>query len=95
MGRVRLLSPKYEAEVTAGRLAPRLSTLKGARLGLLDNDKPKADRLLEHVAGLLHERHGVSGFTRVRKGSATKPAEEEHIRRLLAEADAVVTAIGD
>jgi hypothetical protein len=47
------------------------------------------------VAGLLRERHGVGGFLRVRKGSATRPAEEEHIRRLLGEADAVVTAIGD
>ncbi len=95
MARIRLLSPTYQSAVPAGRLAPRLATLGGARVGLLDNDKPKADRLLEHVAGLLREHYGVREFVRVRKGSATKPAEEEHIDRLLAEADAVVTAVGD
>jgi hypothetical protein len=95
MAKLRLLNPKYEGEAPAGRLAARLASLEGARIGLLDNDKPKAGRLLEHVAGLLRERHGVGGFLRVRKGSATRPAEEEHIRRLLGEADAVVTAIGD
>ena len=93
--KVNLVSPVYEATTTRAALAPRLSSLAGVRVGLLDNDKPKADRLLEHVAALLGERHGVREFVRVRKGSATRPAEPEHVMRLTREVDAVVTAIGD
>lgn len=95
MAMVNLVSPRYESRAAARSLAPRLATLAGARVGLLDNDKPKADRLLEHVAALLQERHGVRELVRVRKGSATKPAEPEHLARLRKEVDAVVTAIGD
>jgi hypothetical protein len=95
MGTVKLVSPVYEARATAGSRAPRLASLAGARIGLLDNDKPKADRLLEHIATLLEHRYSVAGFVRLRKGSATKPAEGEIIARLLRETDAIVTAIGD
>lgn len=36
---------------------------------------------------------GVREFVRVRKGSATRPAEPEHVARLLKEVDAVVITL--
>jgi hypothetical protein len=96
MSPIRLLSPLYEEPPAAsGALAPRLATLAGARIGILDNDKPGAARLLDHVAALLAERHGAREAVRVRKASATRPAEAGDLERLQAGADAVVTAIGD
>lgn len=75
-------------------IAPRLQTLKGARLGLLDNTKKNADRLLAAAGAILMRDHGVAEVVSRRKVSSSPAAPEEMIDEL-AGCDAVINAYGD
>ena len=77
------------------RLAPRLESLSGARGALLDNRKGNADRLLEHLGGLLRERYGVAEVQQVEKFIYSRRAEPDLLERLANDYDFVVTAVGD
>jgi hypothetical protein len=90
-----LISPVNEATVAESALAPRLSSLQGKRVGLLDNSKSKADRILETVAVILDTRYGFSNIVHHRKPSASKPASPEAITDLAATCDLVVVGVGD
>ena len=69
--------------------------MRGARLGVLDNGKGNADVLLERVVGALRGRYGIVPVITRRKLYPTAPAADEIIDALAAEAECVVTAIGD
>jgi hypothetical protein len=90
-----LISPVNEATVAELALAPRLSSLRGKRVGLLDNSKSKADKMLETVATILNARYGFSDIVRHRKPSASKPAAPEVIEELASSCDLVVVGVGD
>jgi hypothetical protein len=90
-----LISPVNEAEVAESALAPRLSSLRGKRIGLLDNSKSKADRILQAVAAILNTRYGFTNVVHHRKPSASKPASPEAIKELATTCDLVIVGVGD
>jgi hypothetical protein len=90
-----LISPVNEATVAESALAPRLSSLRGKRLGLLDNSKAKAGKMLDMVAAILDAQYGFSNIVRHRKPSASKPAAPEAITELASSCDLVVVGVGD
>ena len=65
-----LVSPRNAAMPAESSLAPRLSGLHGKRVGLLDNSKAKAGRMLDAVAAILHAQYGFADIVRHRKPSA-------------------------
>ena len=79
---------------TDTRLAPRLQSLAGMRVGLLHNTKPNASVLLSAVGDELR-RHGVASSTMYAKGYFGTPVEESQIRSVARDCDLVVTGIGD
>jgi len=56
---IRLYDPTAEPRVIAATLAPRLTSLAGKRIGILDNSKANAGVLMLAVARTLQERYGV------------------------------------
>lgn len=74
--------------------APRLATLAGARIGLLDNRKPNAALLLSALGELLREHYALVAVEPRSKFIYSRPAAPEIIDEL-AGCDAVITAIGD
>lgn len=75
--------------------APRVASLAGKVVGVLDNGKPKSDVLLRAVQELLRSEAGVADFVVVRKASAYRPAPAADLDDLAQRVDAVVTGIGD
>ena len=75
--------------------APRVASLRGARVALIDNSKHNADRFLDVIAALLVSDHGVAGIERYRKVSASVPTPPEILARLLEGADAAVHGVAD
>jgi hypothetical protein len=75
--------------------APRLTSLAGKVVGILDNGKHKSDVLLREVQELLRSEAGVKDFVVVRKASAYRPAPAEQLDDLARRVDAVVAGIGD
>ena len=76
-------------------IAPRLPKLEGIRLGILDNTKWNANKLLRSLLAGLEEKHGISKTNDYRKESFSKFADPKLIREIAQANDAVVTAIGD
>ena len=91
---LKVLDPRQSPEGEALRLAPALSSLHGAVIGLLDNAKIGTARFYDHVADILRAEHGVREVIRSRKSDATRPAPAQIIGQLSG-ADAVVSGIGD
>ena len=77
------------------RLATRPASLRGLRLGLLDNSKPHADLLLEGVLEELQRELEPSTVVRRRKPGAGIPGPEALLDELCAQCDAVIVAVGD
>ena len=75
--------------------APRVKKLEGLRLGLLDNTKWNANKLLRGVRDRLAEKHGFSAVNYYKKESFSLSATSELIAKIAAENDVVITAIGD
>jgi len=83
--------------VDAGHIAPapRVAALQGLRLGILDNTKWNAGRLLRKTAALLGESHGFAAVNYYRKESFSMAADPALIAAIAADNDIVLTAIGD
>jgi hypothetical protein len=91
-----LLDPTGDGDgSTDTRLAPRLRSLSGLRVGLLDNTKPNAWVLLAAVADELRHDWGVRSATRYAKGYFGTPVEESQVRLIREGCDFVVAGIGD
>ncbi len=92
--RQTLVDPTTQPSIPEFVAAPRLESLVNRRVGLIDDAKDGARELLEEIADVLRERHGVSDVVYHRKPSASKPAEPEVIAEMARDCDYVVVAIG-
>jgi len=88
-----LVNPRNERKLTAAR-APRLSTLAGKTIALLDISKPGGSVFLDRLERLLLEHHGVARVVRESKPTYTKPALPQVLERLRT-VDAVIEALAD
>jgi hypothetical protein len=89
-----LMSPLGRRIAERNPIAPRLGSLTGTRIGLLDNTKKNADRLLAAVGTILVRDHGVAEVVSRRKVSSSPAAPAPMIDEL-AGCDAVINAYGD
>jgi len=90
-----LVNPTTEPTVAAFNGAPRLLSLAGTRLGIIDDSKKNADVLLEELVELLRTRYEISDVKWHRKPSASRPADPAAIRELVESCDSVIVAVGD
>ena len=91
-----LVSPLDETPRVVPKPAPRLDTLTGKTIGLLDISKPGGSVFLDRLEQLLKERHRVAEVVRAMKPTFTKPAPDAVIERLIeAKPDAVIEALAD
>lgn len=89
-----LVNPLDERASASGEPAPRLATLEGTTLALLDISKPGGSVFLDRLEHLLVQRHGVSNVHRVAKPTYTKPAPSEVLEGLRF-VDGVIEALAD
>ena len=73
---IRLYDPTAQPRAIDARLAPRLASLQGKRLGILDNGKANADVLMLAMAKILQERYGVGEIVKREKPVAGPPKPE-------------------
>ena len=92
---VTIVDPAAEDSATSENLAPRMKTLAGAHVGLIDNSKHMAAELLAEVEVLLQQRYGVKKVTRYRKANPSIPTPPDVLASLTASCDAVVHGVAD
>lgn len=90
-----LVNPTTQAVVAHFDGAPRLPTLAGTRVGIIDDCKPNADVLLEELVEVLRTRYEISDVRWHRKRSSSRPAVAEAIKDLAENCDAVIIGVGD
>jgi hypothetical protein len=94
-GRQRVFDPRGVVDVEPTPLAPRKASLGGLRLGVLDNTKWNANKLLRGSMAELAREHGFARVSYYRKESFSRRATPELLARIAAENDVALTAIGD
>ena len=89
-----LVNPLDERSADPRPPAPRLATLEGKTLALLDISKPGGKGFLDRLEQLLKDRYGVARIVREAKPTYTKPAPGALLDRL-AFVDGVIEALAD
>ncbi|MBI2296400.1 MAG: hypothetical protein HYU76_10305 [Betaproteobacteria bacterium] len=92
IGGVEVYAPTGEVGTEPRKLAPRIRTLRGKRIALLDNCKEFADQVLKGVAEVLRRDYGVGEVRFWRKGYPAKGAP--FIKELAASCDAAINGVG-
>ena len=92
-----VLSPEGKARTSAVRVPalPRLPDLNGKVVGFLDNGKPNGDLLQERFEELLKRSYNIAGVIRRRKISAQQGAPQAYLEELAAQADCIISGLGD
>jgi hypothetical protein len=90
---IEIVSPVGQSASKKTGLAPRTRDgVPGLRIGLLDNNKPNADKFLECVGELLKSRYEAMELVPKRKMSRT---EADCLPELIARCDVVINAFAD
>ena len=90
-----VFDPRGVVETESLALSQRPATLDGLRLGILDNTKWNANRLLRKTVARLQQDHSFATVNYYRKESFSKEADPALIETIAADNDIVLTAIGD
>ncbi len=91
---MELLVPLADPPKSRVALAPRLSSLEGCKIGLIDNGWWSLDVLYNEIETLLAEQHGVAGFLRKPKHTSS-PTDREDIEDIVRNCGAVITGLGN
>ena len=88
-----VLDPTSELAPAQRERLPRLDSLEGKRVGLLDISKPRGDVFLNRLEERLRQRG--ADVARYRKPTFTKPAPPDLRQEIAVHCDAVVEALAD
>lgn len=90
-----IYDPTGSVDAQPKPMAPRVSSLRGARLGVLDNTKWNAGKLLRAAAEIVRAEAGIGEVRFYAKESFSRPADPVLLEKIADENDVVLTAIGD
>ena len=91
---IRVLDPTVQNSPVQAGATPRLTSLAGRTIGLLDNGKINVRPLLDHMERLLRAQYGVRDVVRLRKPDFSRPAPAPVLAAMQG-CDAVIAAVGD
>lgn len=90
-----IADPHAEGENQPQVLRRTLDVLAGKVIGFIDDTKPNFNHLVDDLAELLIERHGVAKVIKRRKRVSSHAAPDEVIDEIAQHCDAVITGAGD
>lgn len=91
---VEILLPTAEAGVGARKPAPRIPSLRGKTVGFIDNGWRCLAITYDEYTKMLKEQEGVARVIHKKK-VASSPVSKEAFEELAAQADAVITGLGN
>ena len=95
MEKLQMFDPTAQVKVQAISFAPRPESLRGVRIGLVENTKFNSDKLLLKIAAILEKEHGAKSHIIRSKRNASVPVHQEIIDEFVTNCDVVISGIGD
>ncbi|HTI55734.1 MAG TPA: hypothetical protein VMC04_15965 [Verrucomicrobiae bacterium] len=95
MAGFEILDPTVEPRRQPLTYVPRPDSLKGKRIGLVENTKFNSDKLLQKIGVILKTEYGAAEARMWRKHNSSVPAHQEIIDDAKRSVDVVVAGIGD
>lgn len=95
MAKITLLDPTSEEDSAVRFLAPRINSIDGNVMGLLDITKNGSDIFLDRVEELMCERFQIAEVVRVKKPTFARPAPIDLIDKLADRTDFVIEGLAD
>ncbi len=92
---IELMDPRGIPQVGTSAISPRLDSLSGKMIGLLNNGKPNFDLFLADLEHLLCAEYPSVQVIHRMKPVVPRPVPEEMLAELAEKCHAVVTGIGD
>lgn len=92
---IAVYDPRGTVGAEVREIAPRRKSVEGLRLGVLDNTKWNANKLLRALRDELQATQKLKPAGYYRKESFSRFADPALLDTIRAESDLVVTAIGD
>ena len=92
---LRIVNPAAEDMRPVLALAPRLATLEGATIALIDNTKHMAAVFLAEIRRVLEQKYRVKEFRYYRKAHASVPIPSEVMSELAGVCDGVIHGVAD
>lgn len=92
---MELMDPTREAAGTEPTYADRPASLKGKRIGLVQNTKFNSDNILKRIGDILVRDHGAASYKMYNKRYSSVPAHDEIIRDIVQNCDVMVAGVGD
>ena len=95
MARLEVFDPTTDTKEQPITYVARPDSLKGKRIGLVENTKFNSDKLLLKIGKILQEEYGAAETRIWRKHNSSVPAHEEILEELSTSCDVMVAGIGD
>ena len=95
MGTIRVFDPTSLNTEQEFRLAPRQGSLRGLRIGLVENTKYNSSALLLRIAGILEREYGAKNHILRSKRTPGTPVDENTIQEFKSIVDVAIAGIGD
>ena len=92
---MQLYAPTSTTATRKRTRAPALTSLEGARIGILENGKLNAEEMLNEVAELFVQRHGCTVVKLASKKNASAPAPANTLAGVAPEVDFLITGLRD
>ena len=93
---LKVLDPRGELFSTpAAPINPRIKTLEGKKIGILNNTKPGADYFLPYLMQVLKETYPTIEFKEWKISYNDYPNKANDLKNLAAWSDAVIGLLGD
>ena len=94
-GSILVYDPTAPSQNDVQLVQRTLKSLHGAVVGFIDNAKPNFQYLVDDLADLLMQKHGVANVVKRRKHTASMPANEAVFEELSSQCDLVIAGSGD
>jgi hypothetical protein len=95
MGTIRVFDPTSRIAERQIRLAPRPPSLRGLRIGLVENTKYNSSKLLLRIADILEREHGARSHILRSKRTPGTPVDEKTVEEFKTAVDVAIAGIGD
>lgn len=89
-----VLDPTNDPIEVQSKLAPRLESVKGAVLGVVDNGKKNSETLLQAVVEAIQGKHDIAQVVWIHKTNPSLPMPASMLEQLKS-CNAVIAGIGD